>query len=146
MGQDLISVLSVEIGFFHGVTRKAFGDPHRGGCEQWYRFIGGKIKDCPRCPASHPRPGGSALSGCRSPASGASGPRVSSPSPGGPGPRDVELLCVSFPIYVTARALWCWDQDRHCTPGHACAASGGEEREQMNLRPLLHFPYVALGL
>lgn len=90
LGQDLISVLSVEMGFFHGVTRKAFGDPHIGGCEQSYRFIGGKTKGCPQCSTSHPGPGGSAL-WLQKPSLWGLRRTRSSPSPGGPGSRDVEF-------------------------------------------------------
>lgn len=131
------------MGFFHGVTRKAFGDPHIGGCEQLYRFIGGKTKDCPRC-RRHIQDQVAQLSGCRSPASGASGAH---------GPRqaledqDPEMWNSLGPFLHLRRCQGSMVLGPgEALPSNPRAACGAEEHTQMNLRPLLHFPCISLGL
>lgn len=66
----LVTLVPMEIRFFHGVSRKAFRGPtHKMMWAIEASFIGMIKTTAPRCPTSHPRPGNSAQSCCqRSPA------------------------------------------------------------------------------
>lgn len=67
----------VAIELFHGVIRKVLGKPmHRRTWGLVAKFIGGKTKDCPRVSGVSPR---TRWLGWKWPASGASGPCLSSP-------------------------------------------------------------------
>lgn len=122
---------------------KHFGQLWQGLLEQNQRTV-------PRCLRSHPQPDGAAPSLCAmSPVSGATRLHLSSPSPGGPGPRDTDLLWVSF---------------SHLRAGcQRCAVTGAENGPELGALqlqwrekgmnqgahqpgPLLSFAYISLGL
>lgn len=89
----------MKIGFIHRVARKTFQGPTHGRvCATVARSIRAKTKDYSQGPNVSSMTNGSAPS-CYSvsPVSGTPSPHVSSLCPEGPGPRDAELLCVSFP-------------------------------------------------
>lgn len=101
-------MLPVKLGFFQQVTRKVFWEPTHWRMRYSTKFNESKTKGLPLEPSVSP------LTRClssiplwKNPASDVSGLYVSSQSlGGGPGPRDTEPLCVSFPICVsTAKAV-----------------------------------------